>query len=135
MTNKALTEKSIDHSSMDSFAFSFCCDRCGKAWRSETIPFTVEDVPKNDNDEVRKLLWMQDHGAAFDRANLEAQFHFNLCPACGRQVCDDCFRPLVNDRYDLCCDCVVKPIILCSACGFDNLPGAKICVACGHKLE
>ena len=132
---KALTEKSIDHSSMDSFAFSFCCDRCGKAWRSETITFMNEGALEIDNDEVRKLLWMQDRSAAFERANLEAQFHFNRCPACGRWVCDDCFQPLVNDRYDLCCDCVEKPIIKCSDCGFDNPPGTKLCGSCGHKLE
>ena len=110
VTIKSLTKKSIDHSSRNFFEFSFCCDRCGKAWRSETVPFAGEGRPEIDNDEVRKILWERDHRFAFERANLEAQFHFNRCPLCNRWVCDDCFRPLVSDEYDLCADCVTKTV-------------------------
>ena len=105
---KSLTEKTIDHSSMDSFAFSFCCDRCGKSWRSGAISFSGEGNRSIENDEVRKLLWERDHRIAFERADMEAQLHFNRCPACGRWVCDECFRPLASDEQDLCCDCAVK---------------------------
>ena len=55
--------------------------------------------------ETRDILWAQERRIAFERANLEAQFHFNHCPVCGRWVCDDCFRPLGSDKRDLCCDC------------------------------
>ena len=131
---KSLTEKSIDHSSREFFEFSFCCDRCGKSWRSGTVPFLQKGSPEIDNGEIREMVWERDHRIAFERANLEAQFHFNRCPTCGRWVCDDCFRPLVNDRYDLCCACVAKSV-KCSVCGFDNLSGTKTCDNCGHKPE
>ena len=133
-TIRSLTDKTADHSSLEFFEFSFYCDRCDKSWRSEAVLFAARGSPAIENDEVRKMLWEWDHRAAFERANLEAQFHFNRCPACGRWVCDDCFQPLVNDRYDLCRDCVAKPTIHCSACGLDNPPGAKVC-GCGHKSE
>ena len=58
--------------------------------------------------EACDMLWVQEHRIAFERANLEAQFHFNHCPVCGRWVCDDCFRPLGSDKRDLCCDCEAK---------------------------
>jgi hypothetical protein len=58
-----------------------------------------------EHDEARALLWSEGHRFAFERASLEAQFHFNHCPVCGRWVCDDCFSPLGNERYDLCRDC------------------------------
>lgn len=106
---KSLTEKTVDHSSMDSFEFSFCCDRCGKGWRSGAVPFTEIGSPEIENHEVRGMIWERDHRVAFERANLEAQFHFNRCPLCGRWVCDDCFRPLGSDEYDLCCDCAENP--------------------------
>jgi len=37
------------------------------------------------------LLWAQEHRTAFEKANLEAHWHFNNCPKCGKWVCNDCF--------------------------------------------
>lgn len=54
------------------------------------------------------MIWAKEHRVAFERANLEAQFHFNHCSGCGKWVCDDCFRPLGGEGYDVCCDCELR---------------------------
>ena len=38
------------------------------------------------------MIWAYEHRAAFDRANLEAHFHFNHCLESGMWLCDDCFE-------------------------------------------
>ncbi len=99
----SLTKKSVDRSSKDAYCFSFFCDRCAKEWRSAPIPFGHEGCSEVECAAVRDMLWAQEHRFAFERANLEAQFHFNHCPSCGRQVCDDCFH--LGDKTDVCVDC------------------------------
>ena len=101
----ALTKKTGDHSCMDHFQFSFLCDRCGKLWDSGAKLFTAGAYSEIDRREVRDMLWTHEHRVAFERANLEAQFHFNHCPICDQWVCDTCFAPLGSDEYDLCLDC------------------------------
>ena len=100
-----LTKKTVDHSNKECYAFSFYCDRCGKVWRSEETSFEAANNFEIESSEACSLLWAQERRIAFERANLEAQFHFNHCPDCGRWVCDDCFRPLGSEKCDLCCDC------------------------------
>ena len=104
----SLTKKTADHSDRNNFDFSFYCDRCGKGWRSGKMPFTDEENMRIDNGEVRNIIWGRDHRFAFERANLEAQFHFNHCSDCGRWVCDDCFFASGSDERDLCRDCEKK---------------------------
>ena len=99
-----LTKRTQDHSDQKSFSFSFFCDRCGKEWASRPLPFTSGGFTGVDHEETRQLFWEQEHRAAFDRANLEAQFHFNNCPQCGRWVCDDCFC-VGEANYEVCADC------------------------------
>jgi hypothetical protein len=91
MLRKALTQKSIDHSDAGYFSFSFFCDICGREWKSPPQPFSGEGSPIVKNEEALKLLWGNEHRAAFDEANLEAHMKFNRCPVCGRRVCDACF--------------------------------------------
>ena len=87
-----LTRKSIDRSNTEQFGFSFFCDRCGKEWKSQTLPFNNGHFTAIENEEARQLVWAQEHRAAFDRANLEAHFHFSHCADSGMWVCDECFN-------------------------------------------
>jgi len=112
MPRKALTKKSIDHSDSGHFCFSFFCDRCGKEWTSPSQAFSGEgDLANNpivENQDALKLLWGNEHRAAFDEANLEAYMHFNLCPVCGRRVCDECFNIAEKEHGGACNDCCAK---------------------------
>ena len=104
----SLTKKTIDFSTMEEYVFSFHCDRCDKSWRSAPIPFDT-GCSAIDNAKLRDVLWAQERRFAFNLASIEALFHFNHCPSCGRWVCDDCFRPLGSGKSDLCLDCRTKP--------------------------
>jgi hypothetical protein len=108
MLRKALTKKSIDHSDPGNFSFSFFCDRCGKEWTSPSQPFTGESSPVIENKDAQNMLWGNEHRAAFDEANLEAHIHFNLCPVCGRRVCDGCFNIAEKEHGGACKDCCLK---------------------------
>ena len=91
MKRISLTEKTTDHSDTGHFSFSFFCDRCGKEWISPEKPFSGGMCTTVEKNEALRLLWGNEHRAAFDEANLEAHVHFNHCPVCGKRVCDDCF--------------------------------------------
>jgi DNA-directed RNA polymerase subunit RPC12/RpoP len=108
MLRKALTKKSIDHSDTGKFSFSFFCDRCGKEWISPSQPFSDENSPSIENMDALKLIWGNEHLAAFNEANLEAHMHFNLCPVCGRHVCDECFNIAEKEHGGACKDCASK---------------------------
>jgi len=108
MLRKALTKNSIDHSDSGNFSFSFFCDRCGKEWTSPSQPFTGEGSPVIENEDALNMLWGNEHRAAFDEANLEAHIHFNLCPVCGKRVCDDCFNIAEKEHGGVCKDCALK---------------------------
>jgi predicted RNA-binding Zn-ribbon protein involved in translation (DUF1610 family) len=101
-----LTKRTTDHSDQKRFAFSFFCDRCGKEWISQPIPYTAAGFTAVDHEETRQLLWEQEHRAAFDGANLEAHFHFNNCPVCGKWVCNDCFGVEETEHGGVCKDCL-----------------------------
>jgi hypothetical protein len=101
VTIAALTKKTVDHSTKKQFAFSFFCDTCGKEWRSPKTPYKQGGFSDVRNEETKSLLWSEAHRVAFERANLEAQFHFNYCEECGSWVCDACF----NAADATCLDC------------------------------
>ncbi len=88
-----VTKRYTDHSTQTYFAFSFFCDGCGAVWKSEQYPYSLAAVPISSGAEAdaRRLLWKSEHDAAYERANVEALFHFGKCPSCGRRVCDRCF--------------------------------------------
>ena len=90
----SLTARTTDHSSAGSFSFSFFCDNCGNEWKSFVTPFESGGFTAIENEEARQLIWAHEHKTAFDRANLEAHFHFNHCPESGKWVCDECVNAL-----------------------------------------
>jgi predicted RNA-binding Zn-ribbon protein involved in translation (DUF1610 family) len=101
-----LTRKSVNHSTTEQFAFSFFCDRCGKEFRSEIVPFNQGYFTAIEHEEVRQLLWAQEHKTAFEQANVDARMKFSLCPQCGRRICDECLSLDSRQEADLCKDCV-----------------------------
>jgi hypothetical protein len=105
MKQITLTKKSIDHSDTGKFSFSFFCDRCGKEWVSHEKPFTGGICSSVENEKALKLLWGNEHLAAFNEANLEAHSQFSRCPKCNKRVCDDCFSLDGVDYMGLCRDC------------------------------
>jgi len=88
----ALTIRTTDRSNGESFSFSFYCDECGREWKSPVIFFEFGGFSFIENDEAKKLIWADEHKAAFEHANLEAHFHFNHCPESGKWICDECFN-------------------------------------------
>lgn len=107
-TISAITKRTVDHSDRSRFSFSFFCDRCGKEWRSETLPFRQGCFTAVEHEEALSLLWNDEHKAAFERANVEAQFHFTFCPVCGRTVCDDCLYVSGGMVTDICRSCLTR---------------------------
>jgi len=104
MKQLALTQKSVDHSDAGLFSFSFFCDRCGKEWVSHEKPFSGGICASVEKDEALRLLWGNEHRAAFDEANLEAHTQFNRCSRCGKWVCDECFC-IEGKNGGECCIC------------------------------
>jgi ribosomal protein S27AE len=88
--SKPLTRQTTDHSDEKGFGFSFFCGSCGKEWKAPSVPFEIGGLTI-EHEEARLLLWANEHRIAYEQANLEALMHFNLCPDCGKRVCDDCF--------------------------------------------
>lgn len=48
--------------------------------------------------------WQKEHEQAFNRAQNEAQQHFNRCHGCHRWVCSSCF----NEDEGMCTDCAPR---------------------------
>lgn len=105
---KPATKKSIDHSTMEAFAFSFFCDRCGKEWRSAPYDFNPGSFAVPIEPAIYQMLWSDQHKAAYERSNRDASFAFNRCPICGRRVCDACFYLAKAGVSDICMDCRKK---------------------------
>lgn len=93
-----ITRKMTDESDGVGFRFTFYCDICGNAWHS--IPYSSREARGGAG---AKGAWKNERAAAYERANREALMHFNRCPACGRMVCDECFRIL--PERDVCKEC------------------------------
>jgi hypothetical protein len=89
--SKPLTRQITDNSDEKGFAFSFFCDICGKQWKSRPVLFDTGGMTI-EHEEARMLLWMKEHSAAYEQANLDARLQFNRCPVCGKWVCDACFN-------------------------------------------
>lgn len=91
-----ITKQYKDLSTTQYFQFRFYCDCCGDYWDSEKYPFSLRDeTPKSkERKTVYELIWQSEHYDAYERANNEAAFHFNLCRKCGKRVCQDCFEEL-----------------------------------------
>ena len=105
MTSAPLTKKITNNSTEDDFQFFFHCDRCGAGVPSEKYIFSAEHFDPPLRGLARTLLWTRRHDEAYERANDEARFEFNLCPICGRRVCDNCFHVSSEAVTDICLDC------------------------------
>lgn len=103
-----VTKRHADRSTMEGFAFSFFCDRCGKEWRSARYAVNLGNLATPIDPTVYQVLWNDQHKAAYERANRDASFEFNRCPACGRRVCTECFHLSEVGVSDICVDCLTK---------------------------
>ena len=95
----------IDCSDSDSFCFSLVCPECGKVWKSTPIRFSKagENSLTEEKRIILKILYEREHAIALEKAAEEAKNYFNLCPHCGKMVCDDCF--LICEDLDICRSC------------------------------
>jgi len=100
-----LTKKITDHSTLEVFSFSFFCDNCEKEWKSPSALFESGSLTSIEHEEARKIIWAQEHKIAFEKANLEAHFHFNCCPDCKSWVCDECFNTEEKENFGRCKKC------------------------------
>jgi len=108
LTRDVVTKKRADRSTMDAFSFSFFCDICEVEWRSARYKFNPGDYTALINPEMYRMLWNDQHTAAYERAKRDAGFEFNRCPVCGRGVCNACFHLSGTGVSDICVDCLKK---------------------------
>jgi len=101
-----VTKRCADHSTMEAFRFSFCCDRCAKEWHSARYDFNPGGFAPPIDPAIYQVLWNEQRKAAYERANRDACFEFNRCPACGRRVCKACFHLSGTGVSDVCKDCI-----------------------------
>ena len=92
-----VTRQFTDHSTPETFAFTFYCDRCSKPVRSETYRFDLKGFVPPVDERVQTMIWNQQHEEAYERANREAGAWFNRCPVCGCRICDDCLYTGPNE--------------------------------------
>ena len=81
-----------DRSSFDGFQFVFHCERCGIGVLSQRYPFSSKDFIQPLNEKARSLIWSKQHEEAYGRAYEELQPEFNVCPVCGRRICNACLH-------------------------------------------
>ena len=103
-----ITKRYADRSTAKSFAFSFYCDQCGKEWRSTPQVFRTGNMDSPIDLRVIRMLWNDQHKAAYENANLEAIYTFYYCPECGRRVCMECFCRSETDIAEICKGCASK---------------------------
>jgi len=95
-----------DYSDETGFEFGFSCGICGFEWRSERIPYDIDNMFENLDEKDRELLWKEERQKCFDQIKMDAAIEFNKCPECGTWVCDDCFYVDGGDLTDFCVECI-----------------------------
>ena len=103
-----ITEKCVDHSTVDDFSFGFVCSICSKEWISERYRFNPGSIALPLDPEVFQILWNDQHKAAFARANRDAIFQFNRCTLCCQRVCKCCFHLSETGLSDICKNCFAQ---------------------------
>ena len=98
-------EQLVDHSDDEQFQFSFICVECGDNWMSTPIAFSkAREKPQTEAKRIiLQALYRREWAQAMDRAVNEAIHHVNICPLCGRMVCNHCF--VICDDLDMCAAC------------------------------
>lgn len=94
-----------DRSVPEEFRFSLRCTECGREWHSTPVRFSKAGVqPETEGKRVIfRTLYERERERERQRAAETAAQSFNLCPICGRLVCDRCF--LICDDLDMCVAC------------------------------
>lgn len=104
---KAVTKRFTDKSTIKQFEFEFYCDCCGKAIKTDVYEFVSGFKDKkhlsNDEREARAIIYANDHGKAYERANNEVRLELNKCEICGNMVCEECTVYGVDLQGGLCC--------------------------------
>ena len=100
-----LTQKLQDRSDGGAFRFGLRCGQCGEEWNAKPAAFSKTGVmPVTEEKElVYRVLYRKEQMQARVAALEEAAHHFNLCPVCGRIVCNRCF--VICEDLDMCSTC------------------------------
>jgi len=103
---RVIKEAMGDCSTIEEFRFLICCQECGRTWYSSPVRFSKAGVqPETEGrGKIFRALYEREREAAREKAAMEATEVFNLCPVCGRLVCDRCF--MICEDLDLCTACV-----------------------------
>ena len=105
---KKIIERLVDRSDENSFCSALRCESCGKNWVSQRVKFSKENVaPVTEGKKVVfSILYERELEQAQQKAAQNASYYFNLCPICGKMVCNDCF--LLCEDLDMCKSCAEK---------------------------
>lgn len=105
--NDLLLTRLQDCSTRERFQFYLRCGECGKIWYSSPLRFSRANAPPaGERQVVYEIIRKREREAALRLACGQAKECFNICPVCGRLVCDDCF--LVGDELDMCRSCAQR---------------------------
>ena len=98
----------LDRSDAESFCFELPCQECGEIWKSRPIRFSRAGVKPGSEGKsiVFDALYEKEKQIARELAVKEAMQNFNICPICGRLVCDRCF--MLCEDLDMCTSCAGK---------------------------
>jgi len=104
----AVTKRWEDQSTTTVFKFIFYCDCCGKTIPSPEYPFNSGFKPKLlmsvAERKARELIWLRDHDAAYERANMLMQTDYiHTCEICGSHICGDCAVICDELNGGVCC--------------------------------
>lgn len=105
---KLLQEHLRDESTRQTFVFSIQCEKCGFVQRSRPITFTKAGTwPATEGKRlIYDKLYQREKMTAFSKALTQLAMQINICPICGRLVCDRCF--MICDDLDMCCTCAYR---------------------------
>ncbi|MBQ9958998.1 MAG: hypothetical protein IJP01_01455 [Oscillospiraceae bacterium] len=95
----------LDNSDEREFRFSAVCTDCGEEYRSTPVLFSKYALPPPTEEKriILRRLYEREHEQALQQAVSDAVSHFNVCPICGRLVCNNCF--VICDDLDMCRTC------------------------------
>lgn len=128
-----ITKELMDDSTSEDFRFSMRCSSCGNQWHGKGIRFSKAGCEPNTEGKrvIFKTLYRREHADALVMATKEATNVFNLCPICGRFVCNSCF--LICDDLDMCRDCAARLHEKGSAVESDPRTSPEPCPATGEN--
>ena len=94
-----------DCSGPDEFVFTIRCGECGSTWSSRPARFSKAGIapPSEGKRVVYDALYQKEKAEARQDALRQAVERFNICPICGRAVCNHCF--MICEDLDMCVTC------------------------------